>query len=65
MYWRSLKSILKIQIIILKEILKMTFTTNSSIAQSYAILILAGKITLERVPKVGNLREVVQELLTQ
>lgn len=43
----------------------MTFTTNSSIAQSYAILILAGKITLERVPKVGNLREVVQELLTQ
>lgn len=42
----------------------MTFKTESKIAQSYAILILAGKITIDDVPDVGNLREVVQEILT-
>ncbi|WP_282433868.1 hypothetical protein [Desulfitobacterium hafniense] len=42
----------------------MTFTTSSRIAQSYAILILAGQITVEAVPDVGNLREIVQEILT-
>jgi len=42
----------------------MTFTTSSRIAQSYAILILAGQINTEAVPDVGNLREVVQEILT-
>ncbi len=42
----------------------MTFTTESRIAQSYAILILAGKITIDDVPNVGNLREVVTEIIT-
>jgi len=42
----------------------MTFTTSSRIAQSYAILILAGQITIEDVPNVGNLRAVVQEILS-
>lgn len=42
----------------------MTFTTSSRIAQSYAILILAGQMTIEDVPNVGNLREVVQEIIT-
>jgi len=42
----------------------MVFTTESSIAKSYAILILAGKYTIEEVPNVGNLREVVIEILT-
>lgn len=42
----------------------MTFTTESSIAKSYAILILAGKYTIEQVPDVGNLRAVVIEILT-
>jgi hypothetical protein len=42
----------------------MTFTTNSRIAQSYAILILAGQTTIENVPNVGNLREVVTEIIT-
>lgn len=42
----------------------MHFTTESKIAQSYAILILAGKITIDDVPDVGNLREIVQEILT-
>lgn len=41
----------------------MVFTKNSSIAQSYAILILAGEITIENVPNVWNLREVVLEIL--
>ena len=42
----------------------MTFTVNSSIAKSYAILILAGRYTIDGVPNVGNLREVVIEILT-
>ncbi|AKL96613.1 hypothetical protein CACET_c31690 [Clostridium aceticum] len=42
----------------------MTFTTESRIAQSYAILILAGQIIIEDVPNVGNLREVVQQIIT-
>lgn len=42
----------------------MTFTTESSIAKSYAILILAGKYTIDQVPDVGNLREVVIDILT-
>lgn len=42
----------------------MTFTTDSSIANSYVILILAGKRTIEQVPDVGNLREIVLDILT-
>ena len=42
----------------------MTFTTDSAIAKSYAVLILAGKYTIDEVPNVGNLREVVIEILT-
>lgn len=47
-----------------KEMFIMTFTTTSRIAQSYAILILAGQITIEDVPNVGNLREVVMQIIT-
>lgn len=43
---------------------KLTFTTNSSIAKSYAVLILAGIYTMDDVPNVGNLREIVEEILT-
>lgn len=64
MFWRSLKVLLKLQIQITKEFFKMTFTTKSRIAQSYAILILAGEITIDNVPNVGNLRAVVTEILT-
>ena len=42
----------------------MVFTTESQIAKSYAVLILAGIYTIEQVPDVGNLREVVIEILT-
>lgn len=42
----------------------MSFTKKSQIAISYSILILAGEITLEQVPNVGNLREVVVAILT-
>jgi hypothetical protein len=47
-----------------KEFLIMIFTKNSRIAQSYAVLILAGEITIDGVPNVGNLREVVTEIIT-
>lgn len=43
----------------------MTFTENSSIVKSYAILILAGRSTFEDVPNVGNLREMVELVLTK
>lgn len=42
----------------------MTFTKKSQIAISYSVLILAGEITIERVPNIGNLRQVVTEILT-
>ena len=57
-------SLLKLFILQTKEMLFMTFTVNSSIAKSYAILILAGKYTINEVPDVGNLREVVTLILT-
>lgn len=57
-------SLIKLFYIQTKELFKMTFTTESSIAKSYALLILAGKYTIEQVPDVGNLREVVIEILT-
>lgn len=57
-------SLLKLFILQTKEMFFMTFTVNSSIAKSYALLILAGKYTIDEVPNVGNLREVVVEILT-
>lgn len=42
----------------------MNFTTESQIAKSYAVLILAGIYTMEEVPNVGNLRAIVEEILT-
>lgn len=57
-------SLIKLFYIQTKELFKMTFTTDSSVAKSYALLILAGKYMIEQVPDVGNLREVVIEILT-
>lgn len=42
----------------------MSFTTNSRIANSYAVLILAGQMTIDNVPNVGNLRDTVTEIIT-
>lgn len=42
----------------------MTFTKDSRIAISYTVLILAGEITIDDVPNVGNLRDVVTQILT-
>lgn len=61
MSWLNL---IKLQIQLTKEFFKMTFTRKSQIAISYSILILAGEITIEQVPNVGNLRLVVTEILT-
>ena len=43
----------------------MTLTVKSRIAISYSILILSENITIENVPNVGNLREIVLEILGQ
>lgn len=65
MFWRSLKCLFLLQIQITKEFFKMKFTTKSMIVQSYVILFLAGEIeTIEEVPNIGNLREMVQTVLT-
>lgn len=64
MKWRSLKALLELQMKLTKEFFKMTFTKKSAIAQSYIILILAGEISMERVPNVGNLRAIVADILT-
>lgn len=63
MFLRTVFSVIKLQIQIMKEFLSMTFTTNSKIAQSYAILILAEQITIDNVPNVYNLRATVNEIL--
>lgn len=39
------------------------FKRNSKIVESYVLLILAGKKTMEQVPNIFNLREIVAEVL--
>ena len=58
-------SLVNLFYIITKEMLIMTFTVKSRIAISYSILILSENITIENVPNVGNLREIVLEILGQ
>ena len=41
----------------------MKFTIESQIAKSYVVMILAGISTIENVPNVGNLREIVELIL--
>lgn len=41
----------------------LTFNENSTIVKSYVLLIQAGERTLESVPNVGNLKEVVAYVL--
>lgn len=43
----------------------MTFTENSQMVKSMIMLIMAGMITLEDVPDLGNLKEVVELVLTK
>lgn len=64
MFWASLKALIQLQITIIKEIFKMTFTKKNTIPQSYAILILAGEMTIDRVPNIWNLRAIVLEILS-
>jgi len=47
----------------IKEWLIMTFKPDSAIVRSYAILILAGKMTYDEVPELFNLREAVAKTL--
>lgn len=43
----------------------MVFTKDSVIVKSWVALILAGTYTIDDVPNIGNLREVVQEVLDE
>ncbi|SKB36281.1 hypothetical protein SAMN02745120_1038 [Acetoanaerobium noterae] len=66
MFWiKKLFNLIKLYYILAKEMFYMTFTTKSRIAISYSILILAGQITIDDVPDVGNLRVIVLEILSQ
>ncbi len=58
-------SVIKLIIILLKEMVFMEFTPNLSIVKSYVLLIMADITEFEDVPNVGNLREVVEGVLTQ
>lgn len=57
--FRAIKNIIKF----IKEWLIMTFKPNSAIVRSYVILILAGRMNYEEVPKLFNLKEAVAEAL--
>lgn len=41
----------------------MNFTVESKIVKDYALLIKHGRKTLDDVPNVGNLKEVVADVL--
>lgn len=43
----------------------MNFNRNSIIVKTWVALILAGTYTIDDVPNIGNLREVVQEVLDE
>lgn len=43
----------------------MKFNINSPIVKDYVLLIRAGEKTIEQVPDIGNLREVVSDVLGQ
>lgn len=43
----------------------MKFNENSPLAKDYVLLIKAREKTIEDVPDVGNLREVVENVLAQ
>ena len=43
----------------------VVFTLQSSLVQSYALLIVGGHRAFDSVPNVGNLREMVALYLTQ
>jgi hypothetical protein len=43
----------------------MTFTKNSGLVKTWVSLILCGVFTIEQVPNLYNLREVVQEVLNE
>lgn len=41
------------------------YTPESQTVKNYVLLINGGKWTMERVPNLSNLREVVQEILNE
>ena len=57
-------SVIKLILLILKELIFVNFTPESQIVKSYVLLIVAGIMSFDDVPDVGNLREVVQQVLT-
>lgn len=50
---------------ILKGIFTMKFTKNNQIVKSWVALVLAGTYTVDQVPKLFNLRDVVVEALSE
>lgn len=51
--------------LIKKGIFTMKFTKNHQIVKSWVALVLAGTYTVDQVPKLFNLREVVIEVLSE
>ncbi len=51
--------------LIMKGTFTMKFTKNHQIFKSWVALVLAGTYTVDQVPKLFNLQEVVIELLSE
>lgn len=51
--------------LIKKGIFAMKFTKNHQIVKSWVALVVAGTYTVDQVPKLFNLREVVIEVLSE
>lgn len=60
---KRIKLLIKLNVIIWKEVLKGMFNKNSSLVRSCILLITAGKMTEEEIPNVSNLREMVAEVM--
>ena len=60
-----LSNLIIVTSLIMKGIFTMKFTKNHQIVKSWVALVLAGTYTVDQVPKLFNLREVVVEVLSE
>lgn len=60
-----LSALLLVTALIKKGNFTMKFTKNNQIVKSWVALVLAGTYTVDQVPKLFNLRDVVVEALSE
>lgn len=57
--------LIKLNLTLIREVFNVVFNENSQMAKSMVLLIVMGVITEEEVPDLGNLRDVVRQVLTK